>query len=578
MKKKNRIKTRKISIKVKILCPVGLLLIGVCAALGFSSYRCMYNAMVSMGVEEAEMAVNIAQNMISARQVENIRPGAENTADYTTLLKELRKIRDEYGMKFFYTLYTDGSKVYYGADTDEGDDRPLIGTEYECSYEELKLCFEGEIYVEDFIDHTEHGYLISAYAPIFNNDGKVVALIGCDYDASGIMDKLHENTNEVIIIALICLAVALALLGAVVYYITKNINKVYGKLYDLVNNEGDLTQQLDIKSGDELELIAGNVNSLLAHIRTIMLQISENAERLDLSSHTLVESVSVAETGITDISATMEEMSAAMEETSASIHEMNTSIEEIYRVMDGISEQAKHQTETSGVIMNNAYSVAQTAAEEQRQARELAQNITDSVNDRIEKSKAVEQITKLTADIMGVATQTNLLSLNASIEAARAGEAGRGFAIVADEIGQLAGGTSQLASQIQHVSADVVEAVNELADEAARMLAFMEETAMKGYDRLLETSESYQSDVGNMNMMMSEFAAQSDNVKDKMSYMKEAFDAINVAVEECANGISSVTENTVSLTENVNSVGEEANLSNDISKKLNLEVGKFKLN
>lgn len=578
MKKKNRIKTRKISIKAKILCPVGLLLIGVCVALGFSSYRCMYNAMKSMGVEEAEMAVNIAQDMISARQVENIKPGAENTADYITLLKELRKIRDKYGMKFFYTLYTDGSKVYYGADTDEGDDRPLIGAEYECSYEELKSCFEGQIYVENYIDHTEHGYLISAYAPVFNSDGNVVALIGCDYDASGIMDKLHENTKEVIIIALICLAVALALLGAVVYYITKNINKVYGKLYDLVNNEGDLTQQLDIKSGDELELIAGNVNSLLAHIRTIMLQISANAERLDLSSHTLVESVSVAETGITDISATMEEMSAAMEETSASIHEMNTSIEEIYRVMDGISEQAKQQTETSDVIMNNAYSVAQTAAEEQRQAKELAQNITDSVNDRIEKSKAVEQITKLTADIMGVATQTNLLSLNASIEAARAGEAGRGFAIVADEIGQLAGGTAQLAAQIQHVSTDVVEAVNELADEAARMLAFMEETAMKGYDRLLETSESYRSDVGNMNMMMSEFAVQSDNVKDKMSYMKEAFDAINVAVEECANGISSVTENTVSLTENVSGVGEEANLSNDISKKLNLEVGKFKLN
>ena len=81
-----------------------------------------------------------------------------------------------------------------------------------------------------------------------------------------------------------------------------------------------------------------------------------------------------------------------------------------------------------------------------------------------------------------------------------------------------------------------------------------------------------------MNSMMSEFAIHSDNVKDKMSYMKESFEAINVAVEECANGIASVRENTVTLTENVSNVGEEAHLSDNISSELSVEVGKFKLN
>ena len=414
--------------------------------------------------------------------------------------------------------------------------------------------------------------------PVKDYKGNVVGVIGADYDATNIMKELRENTKTVIIIAVACLFIAITILSIVVLVICKHIRKVDEKLYDLVNNEGDLTQQLDIKSGDELELIANNVNDLLAYMRKIMLGISANAERLGVSSHSLVSAVATAETGITDISATMEEMSAAMEETSASIHEMNTSIEEIYQVMDGISTQAKQETETSNEIMNKALSIVQSATEEQRQARELAQNIICVVNDKIEKSKAVEQITTLTSDIMGVATQTNLLSLNASIEAARAGEAGRGFAIVADEIGQLATSAAQITAQIQRVSADVIIAVNELAEEAARMTMFMDETAMKGYDRLLETSESYRSDVGNMNAMMSEFAIHSDNVKDKMSYMKESFEAINVAVEECANGVASVTENTVTLTENVSNVGEEANLSDNISNELSGEVGKFKLN
>ena len=577
--KKKKTKTRKLSIRFKILFPACLLVVAICVALGFTSYKSIYNGMTAMGMDSAAMAAHIAADTITADEIMAIKPGKEDSGTYRLVLKELTELKEKYGMKYLYTLYTDGEKVYYGVDTDESEDtRASIGDEYNHSYSELETAFLGELHVSDYIEHSEFGDIISAYMPVKDYKGNVVGVIGADYDAINIMKELRENTKTVIIIAAACLFIAITILSIVVLVICKHIRKVDEKLYDLVNNEGDLTQQLDIKSGDELELIANNVNDLLSYMRNIMLGISANAERLGVSSHSLVSAVATAETGITDISATMEEMSAAMEETSASIHEMNTSIEEIYQVMDGISTQAKQETETSNEIMNKALSIVQSATEEQRQARELAQNIICVVNDKIEKSKAVEQITTLTSDIMGVATQTNLLSLNASIEAARAGEAGRGFAIVADEIGQLATSAAQITAQIQRVSADVIIAVNELAEEAARMTMFMDETAMKGYDRLLETSESYRSDVGNMNAMMSEFAIHSDNVKDKMSYMKESFEAINVAVEECANGVASVTENTVTLTENVSNVGEEANLSDNISNELSGEVGKFKLN
>lgn len=576
--KKKKIKTRRLSIKFKIMIPACLLIVAVCTVLGFTSYRSILKGMTEMGRQEAAMAVRIAKDLVSSDEIDSIKPGDEDSGRYRFLLQELTEVRDKYGMKYLYTLYTDGEKVYYGVDTDEADTKAKVGDEYNHSYSELEKAFLGEEYISDYIEHSEYGDIISAYIPIKDYKDRVVGLVGADYDASEIMEELRENTKTVIIVAVICLMVGMVMFGVVVLLICKNIKKVDEKLYDLVNNEGDLTQQLDIKSGDELELIANNVNALLAYIRNIMLGIADNAEKLGVSSNTLVNSVATAETGITDISATMEEMSAAMQETSASIHEMNTSIEEIYQVMDGISGQAKQETETSNEIMNKALEIVESATEEQRQARELAQNIISVVNDKIDKSKAVEQITTLTSDIMGVATQTNLLSLNASIEAARAGDAGRGFAIVADEIGQLATSAAQITAQIQRVSADVIIAVNELAEEAARMTMFMDETAMKGYDRLLETSESYRSDVGNMNAMMSEFAIHSDNVKDKMSYMKESFEAINVAVEECANGIASVTENTVTLTENVSNVGEEAHLSDNISSELSVEVGKFKLN
>ena len=85
-----------------------------------------------------------------------------------------------------------------------------------------------------------------------------------------------------------------------------------------------------------------------------------------------------------------------------------------------------------------------------------------TVNEKIERSKAVEEISELTTEIINITDQTNLLALNASIEAARAGEAGRGFAVVADEIGKLASNSAVAAGEIRRVSAEVISAVNEL--------------------------------------------------------------------------------------------------------------------
>lgn len=112
-----------------------------------------------------------------------------------------------------------------------------------------------------------------------------------------------------------------------------------------------------------------------------------------------------------------------------------------------------------------------------------------NIDEKIEKSKAVEQIDSLTQEIIGITEQTQLLALNASIEAARAGEAGKGFAVVAQEINKLAEDSEETANQINSVSQLVITAVNELAAEAGKMADFVEQVAMKGYDELLITAK-----------------------------------------------------------------------------------------
>ena len=308
-----------------------------------------------------------------------------------------------------------------------------------------------------------------------------------------------------------------------------------------------------------------------------MLNIAGNSLQLNSSSQNVVQNLSNAEVSITDVSATMEEMSAAMEETSASLNQINESIGKVYNAIGAISENADGGKDSSSQIMEKAAGIYEKAVQEQKEAKGMAQDMAESVNEKIGKSKAVEEISTLTENIISITEQTNLLSLNASIEAARAGEAGRGFAVVADEIGKLASNSAETAVQIQKVSADVIQSVNELAKEAERMLTFMDETAMKGYERLLETSGSYRTDAGDMNSMMQAFADESGQVKSSIDYIKEAISAVSIAVEESARGVTNVTEMSVDLTANVGDIGNEANSNMDIANLLNVEVGKFKL-
>ena len=572
---KGKIRTRGLTIRAKILIPSIIIVVLVCGLMGYNSYTRFEKSMVRMGVEEADMAATIVADSLDANLVSEVTVGSEGTQVYQNLQGDLRKKQKACGIAFLYTLYTDGKKVYYGVDSDE--DAAKVGDEFADSYAELEPVFGGKEYIQDYIDHTEDGDLITVYKPIEDNAGKVVAILGCDYDASSIAAELQRAVVRTLQIGGICLLLAILILTIIVSRITKGLMQVNAKIYDLVHNEGDLTQKLDVRSGDELELIAGNVNELLAYIRKIMIGISSGSMRLMSTSRKMVDHVSSADESITDVSATMQEMSAAMEETTSSLNQITEAIDEIYLSVERIAGNADAGKVSSQEMESRASGANDAAAEGEKKANIETEKMAASLNEKIAKSKSVEQIEVLTSNIIEITEQTNLLALNASIEAARAGEAGRGFAVVADEIGKLAGNSADAAAKIRQVSAEVIQAVDELAEGSQQMIEFVRNSTEEGFGGLVATSENYATDANAMRAMMEQFAQTAEELRSTMDGIRESISAVNIAVEESAKGIAGVSESSVQLTGNVNDIQSEASDNNGIAEDLATEVGKFKL-
>lgn len=572
---KGKIRTRGLTIRAKILIPSIIIVVLVCGLMGYNSYTRFEESMVRMGVEEADMAATIVADSLDANLVSEVTVGSEGTQVYQNLQGDLRKKQKACGIAFLYTLYTDGKKVYYGVDSDE--DAAKVGDEFADSYAELEPVFGGKEYIQDYIDHTEDGALITVYKPIEDNAGKVVAVLGCDYDASSISAELQRAVVQTLQIGGICLLLAILILTIIVSRITKGLMQVNAKIYDLVHNEGDLTQKLDVRSGDELELIAGNVNELLAYIRKIMIGISSGSMRLMSTSRKMVDHVNSADESITDVSATMQEMSAAMEETTSSLNQITEAIDEIYSSVERIAGNADAGKVSSQEMESRASEANDAAAEGEKKANIETEKMAASLNEKIAKSKSVEQIEVLTSNIIEITEQTNLLALNASIEAARAGEAGRGFAVVADEIGKLAGNSADAAAKIRQVSAEVIQAVDELAEGSQQMIEFVRNSTKEGFGGLVATSENYATDANAMRAMMEQFAQTAEELRSTMDGIRESISAVNIAVEESAKGIAGVSESSVQLTGNVNDIQSEASDNNGIAEDLATEVGKFKL-
>ena len=381
---------------------------------------------------------------------------------------------------------------------------------------------------------------------------------------------------SVIVILLVTAVLVLIIANRIIVMPIQKIAKVInGMIEDIHNNKGSLTERVPVQTKDEIATLAAGVNEFLDILQDVIGGVMSCSDEINRQQMHVNEVVEETNQNAGDTSATMEELAASMEEVSATVGYVSENTREAGASVEEVVSQAVSGTKFAEEIRNRAEELRKLAQNSRATADGMIKEFDVSLNASIEDSRQIEKIGNLTADILSIASKTNLLALNASIEAARAGEAGKGFAVVADEIRMLADSSKQTAGNIQQISAGVVAAVMTLAENAGSLVKFINERVMPDYEILERTGEQYLNDSITVDRMMGEMRESMENIGGMMRTVAESNENIASNVRESAQGVGGVVDNTAALAENMKGIVEALNQVSDVVSHLSEQTACF---
>lgn len=370
--------------------------------------------------------------------------------------------------------------------------------------------------------------------------------------AQGQMEQSAARVPGIISVASIALLVVVIviMLGLRLWVIgpVKKATKQVDELVEGIRcNKGDITKRIHVGSRDEVGRLAIAINDLVVQMQIIIRAITEGCGQMEEKQADIISNVEKVNATADHTMQNLGIMSEGMQLVTGAIDGVQQDTGVLDHTVENMLEVAQNGRDYAADIKEKAGKMKATAVESKQEATLVMKEIDTAMTESIANSRQIHKITELTEEILGIAGTTNLLALNASIEAARAGEAGRGFAVVAEEIRKLADSSRESANNIQEISNRVVESVEELSENATRLLEFMNTRVMKDYDALEDTGSNYHEAADHVDEMMNEFGQKIDELLSVLQNVNTANTQMEATVGDSTEKLSAVEKNNQGL-------------------------------
>lgn len=370
--------------------------------------------------------------------------------------------------------------------------------------------------------------------------------------AQGQMEQSAARVPGIISVAsIVLLVVVIVIMLGLRLWVIGPVKKATKQVDELVEgircNKGDITKRIHVGSRDEVGRLAIAINDLVAQMQIIIRAITDGCGQMEEKQADIISNVEKVNATADHTMQNLGVMSEGMQLVTGAIDGVQQDTGVLDHTVENMLEVAQNGRDYAADIKEKAGKMKVTAVESKQEATLVMKEIDTAMTESIANSRQIHKITELTEEILGIAGTTNLLALNASIEAARAGEAGRGFAVVAEEIRKLADSSRESANNIQEISNRVVESVEELSENATRLLEFMNTRVMKDYDALEDTGSNYHEAADHVDEMMNEFGQKIDELLSVLQNVNTANTQMEATVGDSTEKLSAVEKNNQGL-------------------------------
>ena len=586
----------KVRTKLVIVMVIALIALALCAVISNTSLSGLGNN-----------ALDIIENDMRSSYDEQIKAQVDNVISLCQSIYN-RYEKGEYTLDEAEKLAADqirdlryGNNGYFWVDTYDGTNVVLLGNDTEGTNRMDAVDTNGFAYMQAIISagRQENGgftdYVFPregetesspkrAYSKAFEPFGWVLGTGNytddIDEDVLGVKNEFssYESNSRMAIIgiAVVMEVILILVLTLITASIVKPLKKSLTHIDEIAQGdfskefEQDLLKRKDDfgQLADSLEKMRSEMKELIGEVKSEALEITGMVQEIDTSLQALDDQIE-------NVSATTEELAAGMEETAASSEEMNAMSHEIESAAKSIAERSQDGANEADEIRERAVKIKKDTDENDRRTRSIHEEINESLTKALEDIKVVDQINVLAKSIMDITGQTNLLALNASIEAARAGEAGKGFAVVADEIRVLAEQSKAAVSHIQEVTGNVTAAVENLANDAERLLEFVGNDVVESLGGFAEMANSYNSDAANVDSLVTDFSASSEQLLASINGVMDAISDVSKTATEGATGTTDIAEKVGNVVQEAEAIKQKAETTYHSAEKLQKNVERF---